>query len=136
MKRIFLAWLFTIIQITAPAYAGTQSIVKADIIEGIDSVKNYAGANSHFEKNVNNWVPYDDTTAVPGDCSSGTFDSTFTRSTSTPLSGDASALWTKSGSLSRVGEGLALPFTIDEKDKGSVLKVQFDISARQVVVVH
>lgn len=127
MKRIFLAWLFAIVQVVTPAYAGTQAIVRADLVDGIDTIKNYAGANSHFEKNVNNWVRYDDTTAVPTSCNTlSGLNNTFARSTSSPLSGDASGLWTKSGGTSRIGEGLALPFTIDAKDKGAVLKVQFD----------
>jgi C1q domain len=126
MKKIFLAWLLAIAQTTTPAYAGTQSIVKADIIEGLDTIKNYAGGKGHFEKNVSGWVGYDDGAAVPVDCSAGTFGGTIARTTTTPLSGDGSLLWTKGTTASVQGEGIALDFEIDEKDKGGVLKAVFD----------
>ena len=125
MARFIIVLLLSLLQIITPAYAGTQSIVKADILEGLDVIKNYAGSKGHFEKNVNGWTGYDDGAAAPVDCSGGTFGGTIARTTSSPLSGDGSLLWTKGTTASVQGEGIAMDFTIDSKHKGSVLKAVF-----------
>ena len=126
MIRILLALLFFTLNVCSPAYAGTQSIIKADLIEGIDTIKNYIGSKGHFEKSINGWTGYDSTTANPGDCTTAGFDGSIARSTLDPLSGDASLDWAKTGGVSRLGNGIKTDFTIDSKDRGGVLKVQFD----------
>jgi hypothetical protein len=126
MFKILLAGLFFFTQV---GYAGTQAIVKADLVDGVQTDVNYLKAGGHFEKNVNGWSLFDDGAATPGDCDGvgGGVVSTFARSTSSPLSGDASGLFTKSSSGgANTGEGVAYAFTIDAADKGAVLKINFD----------
>ncbi len=80
--------------------------------------------NPGAENNTAGWTTYDDGAAVPVDGSGGTVAGTWTRSTSTPLRGDASFLWTPN--TSGIGEGVAYPFTIHEADKAKVLQISAD----------
>jgi microcystin-dependent protein len=59
------------------------------------------------------WSTYADAAGTsPVDCTGGSPNSTFTRSTSTPLEGQASWLLTKNAGASRQGEGAAYSFTV------------------------
>lgn len=55
----------------------------------------------------------------------GSSTTTWTRSTSSPLRGSASFLWTKTAAI-LAGEGVSYSFTIDNTDKAKVLQVSFD----------
>lgn len=88
---------------------------------------NYISANPGAEADTTGWTTYADAASnVPVDGTGGSPNSTWTRSTSSPLRGSASFLWTKSGSANRQGEGVAYPFTIDSSDKGNLVAVSFD----------
>jgi hypothetical protein len=105
-----------------PAYA--DRILSGDIVEGVVTQKNYLGNKGHFEKNAAGWIGYDDAAATPVDGTGGTVTTTCTRTTTTPLSGDGSFLYTPAA----LGEGCAASFVIDSKDKGRVLQLSFDYS--------
>jgi len=124
MSKVFLSLLFFIAQVCSPAYA-VERILSADIIEGQNTVKNLLGSKGHFEKNALGWSGYDDTTATPVDGTGGTVTTTCTRTTSTPLAGSGSFLYTPAA----LGEGCSAPFTVETKDTGgTVLQVTFDYS--------
>lgn len=87
---------------------------------------NYISANSDAEADATGWATYLDAAGtIPVDGTGGSPSSTFTRSTSTPLRGTASFLWTKSAA-NRQGEGFSYDFTIDDADRGKVLSIGFD----------
>jgi hypothetical protein len=121
MKQ-FLRLLLANLLLTTHAFAGTQAILKADVIENQIGIKNYLGAKGHFEKNANGWSGYDDSAATPSDGTGGTVTTTCTRTTTTPLSGDGSFLYTPAA----LGEGCSASFTIDNADKGKVLTLSLD----------
>ncbi len=77
--------------------------------------------NPDAESNTVGWATYSDSPGVaPVDGTGGSPSSTFTRSTSSPLRGAGSFLWTKSAA-NRQGEGFSYDFTIADEDKGKVL---------------
>lgn len=124
MKNTFLIWFFFILQICVPVSA-VERIVSADVVSGQISIKNLLGDKGHFEKNAVGWSGYDDAAAVPVDGTGGTVTTTCTRTTSTPLSGIGSFLYTPAA----LGEGCSTPFTVETKDTaGTVLQVSFDYS--------
>lgn len=83
--------------------------------------------NSDAESNTTGWAAYADAAATtPVDGTGGSPNSTFTRTTSSPLRQSASFLFTKSSGASRQGEGFSYDFTIDAADKGKVLQGSFD----------
>ena len=103
-----------------PAYA--DRILSGDIVEGVVTQKNYLGNKAHFEKNAAGWSGYDDAAATPVDGTAGTVTTTCTRTTTAPLSGDGSFLYTPAA----LGEGCSTSFTVDSKDKGKVLQLSFE----------
>lgn len=87
---------------------------------------NYLSSNSDAEADTAGWATYADAAGTsPVDGTGGSPSSTFTRSTSSPLRGTASFLWTKSAA-NRQGEGFSYDFTIDASDKAKVLQISFD----------
>jgi len=87
---------------------------------------NYLSSNPDAEADTAGWATYADAAASsPVDGTGGSPSSTFTRSTSSPLRGTASFLWTKSAA-NRQGEGFSYDFTIDASDKAKVLQISFD----------
>lgn len=87
---------------------------------------NYLSSNPDAEADTSGWATYADAAASsPVDGTGGSPSSTFTRSTSSPLRGTASFLWTKSAA-NRQGEGFSYGFTIDASDKAKVLQISFD----------
>lgn len=130
MKNLLLFTLFLFQScFVAPAYSGTQTIIKADIIENTSTIKNYIGAKGHFEKSVNGVNAFADAAATtPVDMTGGSPNTTCTRTTSSPLSGEGSLLITKGGSANRQGEGCSIDFSIDTADKGKVLQGIFDFA--------
>lgn len=63
--------------------------------------------------------------SIPLTGASGSSSSTFTRSTSSPLRGTGSFLWTKSAA-NRMGEGFSYDFTIDSSDAGKVIQASLE----------
>ena len=59
MRNILLALLF-LIQSCTLAFAGTQAIVKANIVEGQGYTPNFLVEKGHFEKNANGTLAYAD----------------------------------------------------------------------------
>jgi hypothetical protein len=125
MKNLFL-YILLVFNACNPAFAGTQTILKADVIENTYQVKNYLGAKGHFEKNVNGVNAYADAAAAtPVDMTGGSPALTCTRTTSTPLSGEGSLLITKDA-VNRQGNGCSIDFSIDVADQGKVIQGVFD----------
>jgi hypothetical protein len=90
-----------------------------------DGPLNYI-ANPNAEVNTIGWATYADAAGVaPVDGTGGSPASTFTRSTTTPLRGSASFLWTKSA-VNRQGEGFSYDFTIDSSDTGKVIQASLE----------
>lgn len=94
-------------------------------INDFDGVRNYI-TNGHAEVNAIGWATYADAAGVrPVDGTGGTASITFTRTTTTPLSGAASFLFTKDAA-NRQGQGASFDFTIDAANKAKVLKIELD----------
>jgi hypothetical protein len=83
--------------------------------------------NTNFEVNTTGWQTYSDAAGVaPVDGIGGSPVSTFTRTTSSPITGLGSGLWTKAGSANRQGEGFSIPISIGTADVNHDLQVEFD----------
>ncbi len=84
-------------------------------------------SNTNLEVDASGYTAYlDAAAATPVDGTGGSPNSTVARSTSSPITGTASLLWTKSGSANRQGEGFSIPFTVGSADFGKVLQIDFD----------
>ena len=91
----------------------------------ISGIKNYI-SNSDAEATTNGWATYADAAgALPVDGTGGSPTVTFTRTTSSPLRGTGSFLFTKDAA-NRQGQGASYDFTIDDADKAKVLQITFD----------
>ncbi len=102
--------------------SGTETALGSGGAGGI----NYLSSNPDAETSTTGWATYADAAASsPVDGTGGSPSSTYTRSTSSPLRGSASFLWTKSAA-NRQGEGFSYAFTIDSTDQAKVLQVAFD----------
>lgn len=87
--------------------------------------KNYI-SNGDAEANADGWSGYADAAGTrPVDGTGGSPNVTFTRSTSSPLAGQASFLFTKDAA-NRQGQGFSYNFTIDPTDKAKVLSIEID----------
>jgi len=99
---------------------------------GSSSEINYI-SNPLFEETANaavpaGWVTYADAAATtPVDGTGGSPTVTFTASTSSPIRGLVSAVFTKDAA-NRQGEGVAYAFTIPAVDNGKVVGINFDIT--------
>lgn len=92
----------------------------------IRPVKNYI-LNSGAEHIVTGATAYADAAGTsPVDGTGGSPNSTITRSTTSPLRGAASFLFTKSSGASRQGEGFSIDFDIDSADQTRVMQISFD----------
>lgn len=122
MMKLILSTLFAV----STAFAGTQVIIpKTDLIDGIDTYKNFMGNKGHFEKNVGSFAAYADAAGTsPVDGTAGSPASTCTRSTSSPISGDGNLLITKSAN-NRQGEGCSVSVAVDSDYKAKVLSLKF-----------
>lgn len=83
------------------------------------------GNDTDFEISIGDWDTYGGVASTPVNCIGGVTTTTFTRTISTPLRGNGSGLLTKDAN-SRRGEGVSVPFTIDNADKARVLIVSFE----------
>lgn len=73
------------------------------------------------------WATYADAAGTaPVNGIGGTPNSTWTRSTTTPLSGPGQFIFTHNSGASRQGEGASYDFTIDNGDQAKVLQISFD----------
>lgn len=88
---------------------------------------NYISSNPDAEADTSGWVTYSNTPgASPTTGTGGSPNSTWTRTTSSPLRGSGSFLYTHNSGASRQGEGVSYAFTIDAADKAKVLQISFD----------
>jgi hypothetical protein len=102
--------------------AGTEVQVGAGGSSGI----NYLSANPDAESGTTGWATYADAgQPVPVDGTGGTATVTWTKSTSSPLRGNASFLYTKPGSIVQ-GNGVGYAFTIAAADQAKVLTISCD----------
>lgn len=84
-------------------------------------------SNSDAEAGTTGWVTYSEgPTSRPVDAVGGSPTITWTRSTSSPLEGNASFLFTKSQLVSNQGQGVSYDFTIDSTYKAKVLSIEMD----------
>lgn len=94
-------------------------------IDAIAAIRNYI-ENSGAARNTLGGATYADAAgAAPVDGTGGSPTVTWTRTTSSPLRGLASFLFTKDAA-NRQGEGEGIPFTIDAADQGKVLSIRAD----------
>ena len=96
---------------------GTGSGSSSGLYSTIDFETNTAGGISTFA---------DGAVAIPVDGTGGSPNSTFASSSSSPLRGTYSGLFTKSGTANRQGEGFSLPITLSSVDTGKTIQVTFD----------
>jgi hypothetical protein len=98
---------------------------ETEIGSGSGSGINYV-TNPDAESNTNDWSTYADAAgALPVDGTGGSANVTWTRTTSTPLRGAASFLFSKD-SVNRQGQGVSTPITIDVADQANILSIQCD----------
>jgi len=103
----------------------SQRTLKADFIEGILSQKNYI-RNSGAKDNTLGYSAYADVASPqPVDATGGSPTVSITRTTSSPLSGDACLLFTKDAA-DRQGQGFSYDFEIDKADEGKVFSIELD----------
>lgn len=89
--------------------------------------KNYI-TNPDAETDTTGYATYADAAAVtPVDGTGGSATTTFTRNTSSPLTGDADFVITKDAA-NRQGEGVGYNFSIDNADKAKKHLISFDYS--------
>lgn len=87
---------------------------------------NYLSSNPDAESDTTGWATYADAAGTsPVDGTAGSANVTWTRTTSSPLRGSGSFLFTRTAA-NRQGEGVSYDFTIDTADKAKVLQVEFD----------
>jgi hypothetical protein len=85
--------------------------------------------NPDAEVDTTGWATYADAAGVaPVDGTGGSPNVTWTRSTSSPLRGAASFLFTKDAA-NRQGQGVSDAFTIDSADVSKTLQISFDFEA-------
>jgi hypothetical protein len=85
--------------------------------------------NATFEQSVTGWVTYSDAAGVdPVNGVGGSPVITFTRSTSSPVRGNASGRLAKDAA-NRQGQGVSYDFTVDNVDSRIQQKIQFDYKA-------
>lgn len=98
-----------------------------------DGSRNYV-ANNHAEINTTGWATYADAAgSVPVDATGGAPTTTWTRSTTSPLSGNGSFLLTKDAA-NRQGEGVSYDFTIDSADKSRQMRIACDLEGSAAFV--
>lgn len=103
-------------------YSSLDFINQGSAQVGRNYIKNGGG-----EVNKIGWSTFADAaSSTPADGTGGSPNSTWTTTTSSPLRGSGSFLWTKSSGASRQGEGVAYDFVVDSSDKGKALQIKFD----------
>lgn len=103
----------------------TRRILNAAELTGSYAARNYI-SNPNSQTNTAGWATYADAAATtPVDGTGGSPTVTYTRTTSSPIAGDGSFLFTKDAA-NRQGEGASFDFTIDRADRNKVLAIRFD----------
>lgn len=106
------------------AYQQNDDGTETKIGEGAGGI-NYI-ENPDAESSTSGWATYADAASSrPVDGTGGSPNVTWTRSTSSPLRGVASFLFTKDAA-NRQGQGASYDFTIDNADLARVLQISFD----------
>lgn len=110
-------------QVLSTDGAGTLQWATASGSGGI----NYISANADFENNTTTgWATYADAAATtPADGTGGSPNCTFAASSSSPLRGSYSGLFTK-GAANRQGEGFSYAFTIASADVSRPLLITWE----------
>jgi hypothetical protein len=91
-----------------------------------DGSRNYI-SNGHAESVTTPWATYADAAGTrPVDGTGGSPNITWTRSTSSPLRGQAEFVFTKDAA-NRQGQGVSYDFTIDRADLAKPLDIKFDL---------
>jgi hypothetical protein len=89
---------------------------------------NYIASNPDAEVDTAGWATYADAAQnTPVNGTAGSANITWTRTTSTPLRGTGSFLYTRTAA-NRQGEGVSFDFTIDQADRSQPLSISFDYS--------
>jgi hypothetical protein len=106
---------------------GKTRILEADLIQGLETSPNFV--KNLGEKNTYGFSTYNDggsnSRPVDGVGGSPTFGLAVTISTTNPLSGDASFLFSKPASNCR-GQGFSYAFSVNRASRAKVLKIEFD----------
>lgn len=102
------------------------AIINSDnSINKYDGVQNYI-LNSHAELNTTGWATYADAAqATPVNGTGGSPTVTWTQTTTSPLDGSGSFVFTKDA-VNRQGEGASYDFTIDSASQTKVMTITFD----------
>ena len=88
---------------------------------------NYISSNPDAEADTSGWATFADAAAtIPADGTGGSPNSTWTRTSTSPLRGSGSFLYTHNSGASRQGEGASFLFQISPADRAKVLQVSFD----------
>ncbi len=88
---------------------------------------NYISSNPDAEADTSGWATFADLAAtIPADGTGGSPNSTWTRTSTSPLRGSGSFLYTHNSGASRQGEGVSFLFQISPADRAKVLQVSFD----------
>lgn len=97
-----------------------STVVSSSGVNNIDS------ADRDAESSIGNWATYSDAASnLPTDGTGGSPNVTYTHTTSTPLAGTGSFLFTKDAA-NRQGQGASVPFNIRNTDRGSIQYIKFD----------
>ena len=119
---------YYIIQNHSPATFGSITGSGA----GSGGINYIAENNSNATDSVGDWIAYNDADAIPlsrpGGATPGSGGAptvTITRSLASPLRGTANFLITKTAVNSQ-GQGVSIPFTIDNVDRSKLLTISFD----------
>lgn len=105
--------------------ADLQSAYWVEISASQSDAINYI-ANGNAEVDTSGWSTYADAAgSQPVDGTGGTANITWSRSTTTPLRGDADFNFVKDAA-NRQGQGVSYDFTIDLADQAKILTISFD----------
>lgn len=119
MKKL----IASLLVLTTAAFGAITEIDKAQL--GIvNYIKNPAAENGTY--GFSNYA--DSAGTSPVDCTGGSPNSALTASSSSPLAGSKSFLWTKNSGASRQGEGFSYAFSIDAAKQAQPLTVSFDMT--------
>ena len=105
----------------------TTRKIKADYIDGVEIRLNYIKKSSANQL-ITDWNRYLNSGSRPTDGTGGspTANVTWTRTTSTPIEGEGSFLYTKTNTISTQGEGISYDYTIPNGQQARVQRVGFD----------
>lgn len=116
---------FLILVISTEGFAGntTLTVSKQDYIDGQRPERNYV-TNGNISKSVTGFVTYKDANQdLPVDGTGGIPSVTIAKSTTTPISGEASLVFTKASGTNLRGEGFSYNFSIDRSDQTQTLEI-------------